>query len=94
MSAPLRDDSRGQLKAWPGGGITYPGGTYQPTFRPAFPDERPAATVVESIEQSIYCKYCNEDTLPLALREEYDCVTEMTICSQCAYGLTPPEVIS
>lgn len=94
MSAPLKDESGGKLKSWPGGGI-FSGGTYEPTFRPAEPGERAVATVVEGGEQSVYCKYCYANTEPLTLREEVipGRVTEMTICSQCAHGLTPSEEI-
>lgn len=96
MSAPLKDESGGKLKSWPGGGCYPAGGGYVPTFRPAEPGERPVATVVESSEKSVYCKYCYEDTTPLTLREEVipGHVSEMTICAECSCGLTSPEETS
>lgn len=96
MSYPLKDESAGKLKDWPGGGIYWPGCGYEPTFRAAAPGEAPVAIVIDKAEPDDYCKYCRKDTAPLTLREEITPgrVTEMTICSECAYGLTPSEVIS
>lgn len=90
---PLEDNSGGKLKGWPGGGVLYPNGIYQPVFRPAKPGERAAAFVVDSPEDSVYCKYCYAEVPPLLLHEQSISgqVTHMTICSQCGAGLTPPE---
>lgn len=95
MSYPLKDDSGGKLKAMPGGGIYLAGGGFKPTFHPAAPGEAHAAMVVDKSEPPVYCKYCYTDVAPLTLREEVipGRVTEMTICSVCASGLTPPEVV-
>lgn len=96
MSAPLQDLSDGALKAWPGGYVLYPDGRREECFRPAAVGEHPVATVLPASDQPVYCKYCYKDTLPLTLREEVipGRVTNMTICSQCAYGLTPPEDVT
>lgn len=94
MPVPLRDLSGGRLKAWPGGGVYYPDGRYEPTFRPAEPGEKVSATVIRAKARRVYCKYCYRNCLPLTLREEDpgagDAVYEMTICSECGSGLTPP----
>lgn len=94
--SPLRDDSCGALKSWPGGAVMLPGSPPVDIFRRCEPDEVPAARVVASPEESVWCKYCAADTLPLLLLEEVvpGRRTAMTICAECAYGLTPPEEVT
>jgi hypothetical protein len=40
----------------------------------------------------VYCKYCYKHVAPRVLAESV-CgeTTHMTVCSECGYGLTPPE---
>lgn len=97
IPAPLRDLSGGQLRAWPGGGAIRYGGLYEPCFRPAVGEERAVATVLPTRDRrAVYCKYCYQDVLPLILREEVipGRVTEMTLCAECGYGLTPSEEVT
>lgn len=93
--APLRDLSGGILNAWPGGFCLHPNGNRDYTFRPAEPDENPVAEVHPFKDRtSIYCKYCCQDVVPLALHELVGGrLHQMLICSECAYGLTPPEEV-
>jgi hypothetical protein len=91
-SSPLRDDSNGVLKDWPGGGVQFPGGDYVPTFRPSLPGEIPIAIVAvpTDLPEQVSCKYCHDMRRPLILREfTFGVTSEMIICSECAYGLTP-----
>lgn len=92
MSAPLRDESDGKLKAWPGGGVHYPGGHYEPIFRHATAGEAAVAIVAvpTDLPEYVYCKYCYQTRHPLVLREYIVEPSEMVICSECAYGLAPP----
>lgn len=94
-SQPLEDQSGGYLRGWPGGTVYLPHGPTIPIFRRVRPNERPVATVMppSNPDERVYCKYCCSDVLPLPLREEIvpGRRTEMTICSACGAGLTPPE---
>jgi hypothetical protein len=91
-SYPLRDDTKGLLRAWPGGGTRFPTGVYVPTFRAAYPGEelRAVVTVPTDLPERVHCKYCYGDRRPLVLQETVCGETsEMIICSECAYGLSP-----
>jgi hypothetical protein len=94
MSAPLRDLSRGRLKGWPGGGIYRSFNGFDPTFHRAQANERARAEVVPGRQRWAYCKDCKKHVLPLILRERFEKTTEMQICSECGYGLTPPRVVT